>query len=162
MSVYLLTAGQIIDCHFSSDASEIIAPIPRRDLLHTHESKRWLYSPSHSPVSSRAISPVSQNPGSPGHPNRPLSFSTLMDYEKPQRSPLSPTFLRNETKSRVKQPVVEEHGAGKRWIRWMHKHGLKNWVVPGVVVASIWVRWCIGLGSYSGKFVLTQHGSICA
>lgn len=46
---------------------------------------------------------------------------------------------------------MEEHGSGKRWVRWMHKHGMKQWVVPGAIVASIWVRWCMGLGSYSGE-----------
>lgn len=42
---------------------------------------------------------------------------------------------------------------GRRWVRWMHKHGLKRWVVPCAVLASVWVKWSIGLGSYSGQLV---------
>ncbi|KAH9080462.1 glucosyltransferase [Lactarius deliciosus] len=33
----------------------------------------------------------------------------------------------------------------------MHKNGLKHWVVPCALLASAVVRWCIGLGSYSGQ-----------
>ncbi|KAH9936376.1 ALG6, ALG8 glycosyltransferase family-domain-containing protein [Fomitopsis serialis] len=40
---------------------------------------------------------------------------------------------------------------GRRWVRWMHKQGLKRWVVPCAVLASVWVKWSIGLGSYSGQ-----------
>lgn len=39
---------------------------------------------------------------------------------------------------------------GKRWIRWMHKRGVGEWVVPGAVVVSTLVKFAIGLGSYSG------------
>lgn len=44
----------------------------------------------------------------------------------------------------------EEQGFGRRWLRWMHKNGVKHWVVPCTLIASALVRWCIGLGSYSG------------
>ena len=146
----------------SSDASEIIAPIPRRDLLHTYESNRWLHSPSHSPSSSRPVSPVSQIPGNFHRPRhtRPFSFSTLMDHEKPRRSPVSPSLLRNERMhTRLKgESGHEVHGAGKRWIRWMHKHGMKHWVVPVAILASAWIRWCIGLGSYSGQSTPPMYG----
>ncbi|TFK52429.1 glucosyltransferase, partial [Heliocybe sulcata] len=33
----------------------------------------------------------------------------------------------------------------------MHKQGLRRWVVPLMVVGTVWVKWCIGLGSYSGQ-----------
>ncbi|KIM66625.1 glycosyltransferase family 57 protein [Scleroderma citrinum Foug A] len=32
----------------------------------------------------------------------------------------------------------------------MHKQGLKAWVVPSAIAVSVWVKWCIGLGGYSG------------
>ena len=44
----------------------------------------------------------------------------------------------------------EEQGFGRRWLRWMHRNGFKHWVVPCTLLASVLVRWCIGLGSYSG------------
>ena len=37
----------------------------------------------------------------------------------------------------------------------MHKNGVKHWVVPGTLLASVLVRWCIGLGSYSGTLIKT-------
>lgn len=41
----------------------------------------------------------------------------------------------------------------------MHKHGLKRWVVPCAVLASVWVKWSIGLGSYSGQLQSTHAAS---
>lgn len=46
--------------------------------------------------------------------------------------------------------LLQEQGFGRRWLRWMHKNGVKHWVVPCTLLASALVRWCIGLGSYSG------------
>ena len=48
------------------------------------------------------------------------------------------------------QGAREELGFGRRWLRWMHKNGVRHWVVPCTLIASALVRWCIGLGSYSG------------
>jgi hypothetical protein len=39
---------------------------------------------------------------------------------------------------------------GRRWIRWMHKRSMKEWVVPGVIATLTLVKFAIGLGSYSG------------
>jgi len=39
---------------------------------------------------------------------------------------------------------------GRRWIWWMHKRGMKELVVPGVIVVSVLVRLIMGLASYSG------------
>ncbi|PCH40063.1 glycosyltransferase family 57 protein [Wolfiporia cocos MD-104 SS10] len=33
----------------------------------------------------------------------------------------------------------------------MHRHGCKQWVAPCALLAALWVRWAIGLGSYSGQ-----------
>jgi len=63
----------------------------------------------------------------------------------------SPTVLKDEVKIKPKTTSEGELGMGIRWIRWMHRHGMKQWVVPGAIIASIWVRWAIGLGSYSGE-----------
>jgi len=138
--------------NYSSDAS-IIAPIPDRHLLQSHQSQRWLHSPSHSATSSRAVSPTSQTLGhaTSSRSRRHLSLSALMEHERPRRFSWSPTSLRDEVKVKSKATSEEERGMGLRWIRWMHRQGMKQWVVPGAVIASIWVRWSIGLGSYSGK-----------
>jgi len=39
---------------------------------------------------------------------------------------------------------------GKAWIRWMHKRGIKVWVLPLLVLISALLKFCIGLGTYSG------------
>ena len=56
----------------------------------------------------------------------------------------------------VADPHAKEHGGweggfAKRWIRWMHKEGMKQWILPCVLLATMWIKWAIGLGSYSGK-----------
>jgi alpha-1,3-glucosyltransferase len=59
-------------------------------------------------------------------------------------------------------PSLElEQGLGRRWLRWMHKNGVKHWVVPCTLTASALVRWSIGLGSYSGTLsLLRQRGDV--
>jgi alpha-1,3-glucosyltransferase len=133
--------------------SEIIAPIPDRHLLHSHQSQRWLRSPSHSPASSRTVSPTSQTfrHSTNNRSRRHLSLSTLVENEKPRRFSWSPTIQKDEVKIKPKTTSEWERSMGMRWIRWMHRHGMKQWVVPGAIIASIWVRWAVGMGSYSGK-----------
>ncbi len=48
-------------------------------------------------------------------------------------------------------PEPMEPAMGRRWLRWMHKRGLKQWVVPGIMGASTLVKLLIGLGPYSGS-----------
>ena len=38
----------------------------------------------------------------------------------------------------------------RKWTRWMHKQSLRPNVLPLVIVISTVVKWCVGLGSYSG------------
>jgi len=53
---------------------------------------------------------------------------------------------------RMYGPEPEESAMGRRWLRWMHKRGLKQWVVPGLICASAMVKLMVGLGSYSGMY----------
>jgi alpha-1,3-glucosyltransferase len=48
------------------------------------------------------------------------------------------------------QEEREKEGMGRAWIRWMHKRGARDWVVPSLVFTSTLVKFCISLGSYSG------------
>jgi alpha-1,3-glucosyltransferase len=41
-------------------------------------------------------------------------------------------------------------GAGRRFVRWMHRNNMKSWVIPSAIAASTLVKWCIGFGTYSG------------
>ena len=100
-----------------------------------------------SPSTSRGASPTThQFPSYPirlgGHRDRVQSFSSLAELKT-----LSTTASHGETG----QPQDSDVGMGKRWIRWMHKQGMKQWVVPSAIIASTWIKWGIGLGSYSGR-----------
>lgn len=46
----------------------------------------------------------------------------------------------------------------RRWVRWMHKHGIKNYVIPAAVLGAALIKWCIGLGSYSGQGTPPMYG----
>ena len=51
---------------------------------------------------------------------------------------------------------AKEHGGwegefARRWIKWMHKEGIRHWILPCVLLTSTWIKWTIGLGSYSGR-----------
>ena len=47
----------------------------------------------------------------------------------------------------------EETGSGRRWIRWMHKRGIKTWVVPGIIAGATLLKFAMALGSYSGVHI---------
>jgi alpha-1,3-glucosyltransferase len=123
---------------------EIVAPVPLRHHALQPEltPDTWIRTPS--PSSSRAISPATPTRG--GFPRgsrqhyRFASFSSVMDARVGKGGPDVP---------------LQEQGFGRRWLRWMHKNGVKHWVVPCTLLASVLVRWCIGLGSYSGTLTKT-------
>ncbi|KZT73712.1 glycosyltransferase family 57 protein [Daedalea quercina L-15889] len=140
---------------------DILAPVPRKHhTLQASESPHWLGSPTPSASSSRPVSPFSLSGShtwsesmSRRRLNRQLSFSSLKEQEQSLASPL--LSAHNEGRK-----ADSEHagGMGKRWVRWMHKHGMKHWVVPCAVLASVWVKWSIGLGSYSGQGTPPMYG----
>ncbi|KAH9049839.1 glucosyltransferase [Lactarius hengduanensis] len=105
-------------------------PVPLRHRALQPSPDTWIRTPS--PSSSRAISPSSPVTGVfPRGYHNYSSFGAIMEAEK--------------------ETPLQEQGLGRRWLRWMHKNGLKHWVVPCTLLASAVVRWCIGLGSYSGQ-----------
>jgi alpha-1,3-glucosyltransferase len=125
---------------------EIVAPVPLRHHALQPEltPDAWIRTPS--PSSSRAISPATPIRG--GFPRgsrqhyRFPSFSTVTDARVGKGGPEVPMPL-------------QEQGSGRRWLRWMHKNGVKHWVVPCTLLASVLVRWCMGLASYSGTLTKT-------
>ncbi|EGN97885.1 glycosyltransferase family 57 protein [Serpula lacrymans var. lacrymans S7.3] len=131
-----------------TERSEIISPIPRRHLLQTSESQHWLHPPATPPFAvSREPSPVSATSTVASFRRRKAStqhmnFSALMEQERMRSFPSYQTIKPNDHE--------EEPGAGRRWVRWMHKNGLKQWIVPSAVGAAMYWKWCIGLGGYSG------------
>jgi alpha-1,3-glucosyltransferase len=111
--------------------SEIHAPVPRRHHLLQTESQKWLYTPSISPGSSRPVSPTVAHDRLSRHPQ--LSFSALLEEPTSQ-----------------KRVVDEQRGWARKWVRWMHRNGMRGWVIPVSMVAAAWVKWLVGLGGYSG------------
>ncbi|KAH9841629.1 glycosyltransferase family 57 protein [Rhodofomes roseus] len=140
---------------------DILAPVPRKHhILQASESPHWLGSPTLSASSSRPVSPFSLGgshtlspPTSRRRLSRQLSFSSLKEQEQSLASPLS-------AHAHERRKADSEHGGGmgRRWVRWMHKQGLKRWVVPCAVLTSVWVKWSIGLGSYSGQGTPPMYG----
>jgi alpha-1,3-glucosyltransferase len=130
----------------------ILSPTPRRHLLESSASNQhWLNSPAISVTSSRPSSPQlttkNYQPVTSHIRNRSKahhqSFSSIYEHE-PQGAVVDARTSSDK--------VHEADGAamGRRWIRWMHKRGIKEWVIPGVIAASTLVKFAIGLGSYSG------------
>lgn len=120
----------------SSDASqsEIHAPIPRRHHLLQAESPQWMYTPSISPSSSRPVSPATAH-GTFGRHTQ-LSFSALLE------EPVS------------QQRVMDgQRGWARKWVRWMHQSGRREWVIPISILGTAWLKWVVGLGGYSGLFL---------
>lgn len=70
------------------------------------------------------------------------SFGSMVDQEH---------RLFSTRASHAERKAEGENSMAKRWVRWMHKQNMKEWVIPTAVLASIWIKWAIGLGSYSGQ-----------
>lgn len=137
-------------CSSDTEPAEIVSPVPRRHLSHASESLSWLKADTFSDVDSQArcVSPLSAASSTPSvfpsSSSRRLSFSVLLEQERQART----TALR-----RTQTEDTTDQGAVRRWVRWMHKHNMKSWVVPCAITASAYVKWCIGLGRYSGMFL---------
>lgn len=156
-----MNASEISKCLnacFSSetDLSEIVAPVPRRHhILQTSESRHWLGTPPLSPRS-RPISPLAATAASPTRRrlNPSLSFNSLYSQDGQRGSPALHSSVLDAQKA---HKVDEEDGAAKRLLRWMHHENMRAWIAPCLILASIWVKWAVGLASYSGpQFIHCQ------
>lgn len=133
-----------------TDHSEIIAPIPRRHLLQTSQSLHWLRVDTSSGDEwlNRGVSPVSASSVGSVFPNNRmsnrLSFTALMEHERTAAGPPS------TADARILEDDQGTIGAGRRFVRWMHRNNMKNWVIPSAIAVSTLVKWCIGFGTYSG------------
>jgi len=143
---------RVLGTALPSNPREILAPKPQRHLLDNSASQLWLHTPPPpSPTSSRATSPVSASSSLHGHRfhSSTTSFSALHHHYE-DSSPgavLRPSNIR----PRHLERRHGDAGLGRRWIHWMHNNGLKSLVIPGAIMASILVKFCIGIGSYSGR-----------
>jgi alpha-1,3-glucosyltransferase len=152
-----------------SDTPIILAPTPRRHLIESSASQHWLNTPPLSPLSSRQDSPppvVSQsNTSSTTHfrrrfPTHLRSFSALLESERQQARQASPSAHSKVSRVTGKTYEAEERAMGKEWIRWMHKRAIKHWVVPSILAVSTLVKFAIGLGPYSGGYMIKEFSNI--
>ncbi|KAI0087799.1 ALG6, ALG8 glycosyltransferase family-domain-containing protein [Irpex rosettiformis] len=144
-----------------TDQSDIVSPIPRRHLdLQRSESQHWLGSPPLSPISvnSRAISPLSFASTSPTRTRRKhtQSITSLLESDRERWKPPLPTIQQGVPSRGEKNDLHNSPARG--WVRWMHRQGLKDWVIIIAIVLSVLVKWCIGLGSYSGQATPPMFG----
>ncbi|KAK7048375.1 DNA replication helicase [Favolaschia claudopus] len=134
--------------HFESERPQILAPTPRQahvgsHLLENSSSDQWLHA--NSPQSSRQVSPTlspkRRFPSLPHSPTTSVKFPSSLsslheaddDHERPPQ-----------------EKETTEHAMARRWVRWMHKRGVKAWVVPSALLTATCIKFSIGLGSYSG------------
>ncbi|KAG7088380.1 hypothetical protein E1B28_012381 [Marasmius oreades] len=160
-----------------SASPDIIAPLPRRHLLSSHQSRLWLSEEQNSngppsPTSSRGVSPTSVTFTSSRSQNgldtisRRLiskrSLGSLLNATPPVSPRLGQATLDSAARSAIKQGqktkmkhvgdhLNHEEGLGRRFIRWAHKRGLKEWISVGILIVGVLIRLCIGIGSYSGE-----------
>ncbi|PVF95014.1 hypothetical protein CPB86DRAFT_608014 [Serendipita vermifera] len=121
-----------------TDHSEILSPTPRRHYLLQQQSSQWLQSPGN-------ISPPVSRPSSPLNPNGSQSFR-----RKHQPSLSLSSFAEGHAKSKEGRISGVNGSLARRLTRWMHKNGFKAWVLPVQILCALWVKWAVGLGSYSG------------
>ncbi|THH10478.1 hypothetical protein EW145_g1304 [Phellinidium pouzarii] len=146
-----------------TDQSEIHSPAPRRHFLQT-DSHQWLKAGPLSSTSSRPNSPLSiastdnaeaLYSSSPRRTRREqtLSFSSLLNHDHvalARQRKATPAFDREHIRSGGDVYEGGNAGAGKRWIRWMHRNRMRDQVLVCSVAAALWIKWCVGLGGYSG------------
>ncbi|KAK7469253.1 Glucosyltransferase-like protein [Stygiomarasmius scandens] len=136
---------------------EILAPTPQRHLLESNVRQSWLRTPPLSPVSSRAISPTSTRALSKS-PQLQKSFNSLLDHESSEHG-ATHTFPRmHSTEGLGPRPKTVEGSMARRFVRWTHRQGRRNWALLFVFLVSVLVKYCIGLGSYSGQGTPPMYG----
>ena len=151
-------------CSSETDRSEIVAPIPlRHHILQTSESRRWLDTPPLSPYSP-PMSPLSASATSPARSRKrlsqTLSLNAIAGHDRQRVTSISRPVVHHPPKERKNE---DEGSMAKRWLRWMHHEHMKAYVVPSLVLASVWVKWAVGLGSYSGlPFIRSCQCHICS
>jgi len=161
-----------------SEQSEIFSPIPRKHTSITaKDSLHWLRTETPSPapsnqsfVSNYSVTNAARYhthhpPTSPSmHPHnhlpyitrrsrKPSSIGSLAERARggaSSRMGFSSVLTRHAVNHHAKENGEWEGDFARRWIRWMHKEGIKRWILPCVLLTTTWIKWTIGLGSYSG------------
>ncbi|THU87032.1 hypothetical protein K435DRAFT_731058 [Dendrothele bispora CBS 962.96] len=155
--IHTSQANQDINNGEAPFTPEILAPTPQRHLLESHVRQSWLRTPPLSPVSSRAISPTSTRAISRS-PQQPKSFSSFLDHEPTEHGTAHGIPRMHSTESLNSRPKTVENSTARRFVRWTHRQGQRNWSLLFVCLASHLLKYCIGLGSYSGHGTPPMYG----
>jgi len=160
-----------------SEQSEILSPIPRmHDNITAKESLRWLRAETPSPgpfdrsfashysTTGTAANYIHPSLPSPAiRPQHRLPSITRRSRKQSSVGSLAEGMRRGESSRIGTLPAATRHAADRcakgygeweggfvrRWIRWMHKEGVKGWISPCVLLTTLWIKW--SLGSYSGR-----------
>ncbi len=100
-------------------------------------------------VSSQSFSTLYKQEKQPHPKEREREGSVGPPSSMRSSSVISQRHSRHEI-DKGKEKEKEKEGTGKVWIKWMHRRGIKAWVVPLLVLLSTLVKFAIGLGTYSG------------
>lgn len=125
--------------------------MPRRHHLLLSESQHWLRAPSRSPASSRPSSPLS--------PSRSDSISRVRHFHRHHTTSIT-SVLEQDAVKKTKDREVDttrhnegvDEGPAKRWVKWMQGNRMRNQMPVCIILVTLFVKWCVGLSSYSGAF----------
>ena len=124
--------------------------MPRRHHILQTESRHWLGTPPLSPYSP-PTSPLSASATSPARSRKRISQALSLNSLPGHDSRRVPSISHPPNSYSYKdQKPEDDRSMARRWLRWMQHENMKSWIVPSLVLASIWVKWAVGLGSYSG------------
>lgn len=59
---------------------------------------------------------------------------------------------RSRRRSHRRGGVAEAESPARRWTNWMAHTGLRHLTMPVIILVVGLVKWCVGLGGYSGEF----------
>ncbi|KAF5369312.1 hypothetical protein D9758_002725 [Tetrapyrgos nigripes] len=133
---------------------EILAPTPQRHLLESTVSQSWLRTPPISPVSSRAMSPISTRAVSKS-PVQHRSITTVLEQEHGLTRGVP---RRHSAESLSSRPKTVESSMARRFVRWTHRQGNRNFTLLWIFFVSVLFKYCVGLGSYSGESIPPMYG----
>lgn len=153
-----------------TDHSEILSPTPRRHyLLQQQFSSQWLQSPNtttFNPTTSRPSSPLnphhhdeirssySSNYQSQRKHKHTLSFSSLAESARP--GSLSRSRKHGSRTGKTKPKPTES--LARRFVRWMDRSNMTSYITPTILLITIFIKWAVGLGSYSGYNTPPMYG----
>ena len=80
--------------------------------------------------------------------------TTQSEFDTASKAQAISSLAEQHVKLRKNGKVDGVNGSATlRWVCWMHRHGFQNWVLPAQILAAIWVKWAVGLRSYSGAYL---------